>query len=237
MKHFNRYDSSNHSSIILEISRKNLVGKTKVQSPARLDRSRQYNADAKSSGIDVEKFIYNDELVVKVPVNSSSKHHISTIEFDGVLYTLIQLVKRQYHGNVNLQVVTRAVQQAIDKTNIRVDCDCEDWKYRYRYWATKYGYAYGQAETRPAKITNPNDNIGAMCKHLTAILNNKRWLVKLSSVINNIIKDNIEAIREAYGLKEEDFYLQQSGVNLRYKNKDNPDRNVETDKEDDIWDT
>lgn len=225
MKHFNKCDCCNHSSL-LEVTRKNLVGKTKTQSPERVQRSKEYSPYTKSSKIDIDKLIYDDVIVVSVPVGK----YVDTIEFDGFLRTLINMVKQQAHGNVNLQVVTRALQKVADG-NIRVDCTCADWQYRYRYWATRYGYAYGTPETRPAKIRNPRDDIGAMCKHLTSVLNNKRWMVQLASKLNYDIQTNIDEIRKRYKLAEDEFYVQKSGVNLRYQNKDNPKRGQTTDEE------
>ena len=73
--------------------------------------------------------------------------------------------------------------------------NCPDFKYRFRVWATKQGYNAGESETRPAKITNPNDTLGSGCKHVLAVLNNADWLNKISSVIvnyANYCKDNME---------------------------------------------
>lgn len=83
--------------------------------------------------------------------------------------------------------------------------------YRYAYVATQHGYKYGKPENRPSRITNPNDNKGAMCKHLTMLLANKRWMVKLASIVNDFVKANIEEIREKYKVPEEDFFINVSG--------------------------
>lgn len=79
--------------------------------------------------------------------------------------------------------------------------------YRFAYWATKYDYKYGPPQNIPANKTNPTDNIGSVCKHLTALLSNKRWLVKVSSIVNNFIKSNIEDVREALGVTEDEMYV------------------------------
>lgn len=60
--------------------------------------------------------------------------------------------------------------------------------YRYKYWATRGGYNYGTKETRPANITNPNNNIGAVCKHLDLLLSNENWVGKTASVLNQFIR-------------------------------------------------
>ena len=77
--------------------------------------------------------------------------------------------------------------------------------YRFAYWATKYGYKYGKPETRPSKITNPDDKLGAMCKHLSALLSNKKWITKMASTLNSFIKENIDKIREFLGVSEDEL--------------------------------
>lgn len=79
--------------------------------------------------------------------------------------------------------------------------------YRFAYWATKYGYKYGKPENRPAKITNPNDKLGAMCKHLTSILSNKKWTVKVASVLNEFIKAYPNEVQELLGLNDDEFII------------------------------
>ncbi len=79
--------------------------------------------------------------------------------------------------------------------------------YRFAYWATKYGYKYGKPEKRPAKITNPGDKIGAMCKHLTALLANKKWVVKIASIINDYINEYPDDARKAMGLSEDEMVI------------------------------
>jgi hypothetical protein len=79
--------------------------------------------------------------------------------------------------------------------------------YRFAYWATKYDYKSGKPETRPTKITNPNDKKGAVCKHLLAILSNKKWLVKLSTIINQYIKAFPKDIRKVLQLSDDDTVI------------------------------
>lgn len=193
-------------NIVLEIDRKNLVGKTKALSPTRYNKRLSYRA-SQYKGIDVKKLIENDELVTVVKVGD----YDCTIAFQGVLDTLVSVLKLQPRPNVTLQAIIRTLNRAIDNTDLLVDCECGDWIYRFAYWATKFGYKYGKPETRPAKITNPDDKKGAMCKHLTAILANKRWLVKIGSIVNDIIKNNADAIRERLGLDEDKFIVNVPG--------------------------
>ena len=65
--------------------------------------------------------------------------------------------------------------------------NCPDFRYRFSYWATKNSITSGQAELRPANITNPGDTKGSGCKHVMLVLSNNSWLLKVSSVIFNYI--------------------------------------------------
>ena len=182
--------NGNHSPIsLLEISRKNLVGKTKSQSPQRYRRKANYRAKA-FDGIDVNELFNTGELVARVPVGD----YICTVAYGNIFKELWKVVTAQSIPQITLQSCIKALQRSIDNEDILVDCQCPDFKYRFSYWATKYGYKYGKPETRPAKITNPHDSIGAMCKHLTCLLANKRWLVKLAVSLNKLIQDNYDEL-------------------------------------------
>jgi len=78
--------------------------------------------------------------------------------------------------------------------------------YRFAYWATKWGYKYGKPETRPTKITNPADKNGAMCKHLTAALKNKRWIVRLAVIINRWLNANFDDVLRVIGLDDDEVF-------------------------------
>lgn len=175
--------------------------------PARYNRRLNYSARAKSSYVNDLKLVRNDIAIIKVPVGN----YICTIAFNGVIRKLIDIVKSQPNGNVTLQSVIKAVARAVDNTDVLVDCTCDDWKYRFSYYASKYHYKYGKPETRPPKKTNPNDKLGSMCKHLTSILANKTWMIKLSSIINDMIKSNYDEIIRVYRLDPNEFFINKSG--------------------------
>lgn len=60
--------------------------------------------------------------------------------------------------------------------------------YRFHYWATIEKYNNGEPELRPADETNPDNELGAGCKHVLLVLGNTSWIIKASSVIMNYIK-------------------------------------------------
>lgn len=175
-----------HKSHLLEVSRKDLVTKSRVQSKKRYNKRLNYQV-SNFRGVDLKQMFENDYFVFKTPI----KDYVCVVAFPGVFTQLRQVVK-ETHGDVkkiNLQMVIKALRRAFDATDdVKVDCTCADWRYRYAYWASRNGYKYGQLETRPSDITNPDDAIGSTCKHLNLLLSNKRWLTKAASVVNSFIK-------------------------------------------------
>lgn len=206
----NEFNIVYNGHLLSEVDRRNLVGKTRKQSPKRYARRLGYHARVYSSNVDIDKFLKHDMAVIEVPVGN----YICTIAFRGIIHKLIDVVKHQPKGNITLQSVIKAVNKAVDETDVLVDCECSDWKYRFAYWATKYGYKYGKPEFRPAKITNPKDLIGSTCKHLSSILSNKQWMIKLSSIINQMIKDNYDEIVRIYRLDPNEFFIMKSGYHI-----------------------
>lgn len=81
-----------------------------------------------------------------------------------------------------------------------------DWRFRLKYQATEWGYNYGRPETRPANIRNPN-GFGALCKHLTAVLSNKKWLQQVASFLMDWCSKNIEQINNFLKLTDENKQL------------------------------
>ena len=187
---------------LLEVSRKNLVGKTKVGSPERYNKRLRYAAMS-TPEIDEDKLLNDDMLVIYVQVGK----YTDTVAFAGVIKHFIEIVKRDPKHAVNRRNLVRAINEQVDLTDVYVNCTCPDMKYRYRYWATKYDYLYGDSETRPAKITNPVDDIGATCKHLAAILSNKKWLVKSATVVNDFIHDHYEEFVDKYNINKDEFII------------------------------
>lgn len=207
---------SDHSSIYVEVDRKNLVGKTKKQSPARYARRIGYKPLSFRS-ISFDQLFKKDQFVINVPVGE----YICTIAFKGLMEQIKYVLKHQPKPNLTLQTVIKAISRAVDAEDILVDCTCPDFVYRFAYWATKYGYKYGKPENRPAKITNPNDSIGSMCKHLTALLSNKKWLVKVASIINEFIKAYPDDFIDFIGLEpDKEIIIRTPGKKRRDRSLD-----------------
>lgn len=178
--------NSQESHSLLEVSRKELVAKSRLQSKSKFRKRLNYQI-TNFRGVDLKQLFENDYFVFQTPI----KDYVCTIAFPGVFTSLKQTIKSTAGSpsRINLQMVIKALRVAFDATDdVKVDCTCPDFYYRYSYVATQNGYKYGDPQTIPADITNPDDDIGATCKHLNLLLSNKRWLVKAASVVNSFIK-------------------------------------------------
>lgn len=208
----------NESHLLNEASRKDLVTKSRVQSKSRYQRRLNYQV-SNFRGVDLKQMFENDYFVFKTPI----KDYVCVIAFPGV-FTQLRRVVKETHGDVkkiNLQMVIKALSRAFDATDdVKVDCTCADWRYRYAYWATQNGYKYGEPEDRPSDITNPDDAIGATCKHLNLLLSNKRWLTKAASVVNSFIKAYPD--KAALYLYDEDEIVKSPEV-PDHENEEGPD--------------
>lgn len=144
--------------------------------------------------IDMDSFWKNDELKFKIKVEGHTSNYTVDVEFSNILPKLSAKVKLN-KNKLDIKCVYEALMQSLNSSDLKVNCNCPDFKYRFKVWASKYNYNAGKDETRPAKITNPNNNLGSACKHILNILNNAEWLQKIASVIHNYInycKDNME---------------------------------------------
>ena len=198
--------------IVTEVSRKNLVGKSKLQSPARYNKRLRYSTMSIPE-IDGDKLLNDDFLVIYVDVGN----YTVTVAYKGVINRLIDIIAKSNTKSLNRKNVVRAMNEQIDLTDVYVNCQCSDFKYRYNFYASQHDYKYGPKETRPAKITNPQDNIGAVCKHLLCVLANKKWLVKAAAVVNEYIHDNYNAFLEAYNLSEDQFFYDEQAYQKAIK--------------------
>lgn len=182
--------SNSHSFLHLnEVSRRDLISKSRQGSKKRFNKRLNYQV-SNFKGVDLKQLFENDYLVFNTPIND----YVVTLAFPGVLSELRNVVKVTQGDprKINYQMVLKALRIAFDKTDdVKVRCSCADFKYRFMYWADRNGYLYGPpdkgTEEFPDK-TNPDDALGATCKHLDLFLSNKRWLIKAASVVNALIK-------------------------------------------------
>ena len=220
--------------LLVEETRGQLLRRSRYQSKKRYLKRLNYTI-SDFRGLDLKELFENDNFVYNTPI----KDYICTIEFPNALTEIKKALKGISDINkVNIQLISKALIKAYNNEDkVRIWCTCPDWKYRFSFHATQGGYnAGGHKENRPAKITNPRNNIGAACKHLDLLLSNHNWVTKTASVITQFIKafpekaafyllDTPEPIKEPEEKKEP--IRQRSTVNV-------PDEEPENDLELDV---
>lgn len=140
-------------------------------------------------GVDLRQMFENDYFVYTVPINN----YPVTIAFPGPLTASREVCQGNKTKHIDSQVVVRALNKAYDKArDVKVNCGCADWNYRFAYWATKYNYKYGEPQNEPADETNPDNSLGATCKHLDLLLSKRNWLSRSANQITEFIRANME---------------------------------------------
>ena len=135
----------------------------------------------------MNKLFKEDILTVNISVKGETDDYTVKISFGGFLDILRDLIEDNVE-NLNLRNITRALIMGFNKDDVYIFCSCPDYHYRFGYWNTVKNITSGNPEDRPSNITNPEDKLGAGCKHILLVLSNNSWLMKVASVINNYIK-------------------------------------------------
>ena len=175
---------------LTEDSRSKLLSKSKSSAKGfqrfkKRVKSRVANTVKQYNSIDMNKLFKENVLTVDINVKGETDEYSVKISFGGFL----QLLKDQIDKTeqFNLKAVTRALINGFNKDDVYIHCSCPDWQYRYAYYATKNNINNGDAETRPSDKTNPDDKLGAACKHVLLVLSNTSWILKVASTIYNYI--------------------------------------------------
>lgn len=178
-----------------EETRKQLLDKskdakaTKAYGTNRYERrnvQHVYNSLNSFNKIDMNALYHSNLLSFLLPVHGETDNYSVEFLFEGVCDDIKREIKRN-DNKLEYKCVYRALINAINSQDIYIACTCPDWKYRFAYHSTKGGYNGGRPELRPAKITNPDNNLGIGCKHVMAALDHLEWAIKLATTIYNYI--------------------------------------------------
>lgn len=173
---------------LLELTRREILSKGEREDPAKYKRRMQYAKSFKPLAMAKDLFIQTGTLTVPISVGD----YIVTVHISGIIKRIKDEMEKANVKVPNRQITYAALRKAVDESNMYVNCTCPDFRYRHAYWATMNDYKYGGAETRPAKITNPN-NKGSVCKHISAaIARPSQWLKYVAGWISTIVKFYIE---------------------------------------------
>lgn len=149
------------------------------------------------NNIEMDQLFKRDIFEIKIPVMGETDVYEVHVRIDGILKEVHKQLQRN-NGVLEFKTILQALMITLNSGDVYIGCTCPDFKYRQRYWATKNNYVAGGKELRPSDKTNPNDELGAACKHGLLILANLDWCVKVASVINNYIKYCQDHLEQAY---------------------------------------
>lgn len=174
--------------ILYEVTRKDLLTKSKNETPERFARRMNYVSTIKPMAVAKDLFIKTGTLTVPITVGD----YIVTIHFSKIMKYIREELDRQNKTLPDRPLVYKALRLAVDTSNVYVNCTCPDFRYRFKYWGTKKNYLYGEPETRPSNITNPT-NRGSICKHITAaLIRPSQWLKYVAGWISTVVKAYLE---------------------------------------------
>lgn len=145
----------------------------------------------------------------------SGKYYYVSIEAPDIL---------PYADNVGMgdHLTDRDLAVILTKNNFRVHCGCPSWLYyAFQYMATVGNYEI-EPETREPKRNNTS-KLGALCKHLVAVVKN---LFENKEMRAAIIKDIENYLRMLNGMEYEDYQqlkhanqIKQQNRAVKWKNK------------------
>lgn len=181
---------------LTEASRNELLALAKSDTITRYRKSAQYKGFS-IVDIDTTSIFRTDTITITCKVGD----YYDTVEMNDILIWIQMEAERNPNNQVNTKAITQAIMESIDALEIKINCTCPDFGYRFAYQATQLDYKYGKPENRPANITNPH-NYGSMCKHLIAMLSNKKWLQQVTGTIMDFIEKNIDRVNQYLRPKE-----------------------------------
>lgn len=173
-----------------EATRNQLINKSKSSKKGqerfnKRNRSRVRNVVNAMNNINMDKLFKEGILSVGIPVQGETDDYIVTIAFGNFLELLQKEIQKT--NTLTFREISRATINGFNQDDVYISCSCPDQTYRFQYWATRNDYNSTAPETRPSKITNPNDTLGSGCKHILLVLNNNSWIMKVARVIANYI--------------------------------------------------
>lgn len=165
---------------LTEATRQELILKSRTARPTktygttryeRKNKQHIYNSVSNFNKIDMNALFKGNMLSFKIPVHGETNNYTVEVLFEGILDDIKHEIKMN-KDKLEYKCVYRAIINAINKQDIFISCTCPDWKYRMRYYATKNRYNSGVPQVKASDITNPDDKLGAGCKHSLAVLAN-----------------------------------------------------------------
>lgn len=178
----------NKSNQLLEYRRASLMTNAR-DTPQRIKRS-QSITNIVPADLNEDLFLTSGNLVLKYSVKNKYTDYVVLEKAKQVIIDSMKLAGKTTK-DIMYSDMMNYLAKCMKNGNMYVYCSCPDFRYRFNYKSTRRGYNYSNPETRPAKITNPQDR-GSVCKHLYAVLFNNRWIYKMIPQIIRCVKSHPE---------------------------------------------
>lgn len=179
---------------LTEETRAQLVGRSR-RAQREKDGKTRYEKRVKSrigtsvknyNSINMNSVFKENILTVNIDVQGETDSYVVTISFGGFLDELHKQLEKA-DNTLSLRLIIRALINTFNSDNVYLRCTCPDWYYRFSFWTSKDDIIYGERQSIPSDITNPDNTLGTGCKHVMLVLANHSWLLKVASVLNNYI--------------------------------------------------
>lgn len=105
-----------------EVSRNEMLATSKLQTITRYKKAAEYKGFT-IADIDTTSVLTTNSLRVTCRVGN----YWDTVELEDILYWIQLEAEKEKNNQVNTKAVTRAIMDAIDGTDIKVDCSCPDF--------------------------------------------------------------------------------------------------------------
>ena len=186
---------TNISTPLNEVTRWEIIRKSKRESPMRFRKMKLYKAKD-FNNVDFESLFTTDTFTWKSRVGD----YIVTISFEGAFSNLYTQVGSWSGKNrwkkIDLKLLTKCLSKSLDEDDLYIDCTCPDFLYRFSWWATQADAKYGVQQNRPPRVRNVRNNQGFCCKHLLATLYGKRWVTAAAKAWLQYIRSNPNVAEE-----------------------------------------
>lgn len=160
-------------------------------------------SDVKITRISILEIAYlsQQDLTIFFEVNGKYRVTLQLLRFMEVLRSYYranyQAIDKQggiSNSKLLRKIVGAVLSQALNSSDVRVDCTCPDFTYRFSYVASIGQYKFGDQQGIPAKIRNPQNN-GSVCKHLARVLSRpSSWKAKVVTGILSVVRNNPELL-------------------------------------------
>ena len=164
-----------HKDLLNEVKRADILNRSRIESPLRFDKKKNYRP-LDFNNVNFKELFENNNFTWSSKVGD----YIVTLSFEGA-FDILRWKTKSFSGTnrykrITHRMLTDCLSEALDRRDLYFDCSCPDQCYRFKYWATKAGCNYGLPQNTRPTVRNVKNNQGYCCKHILSVLHGKRWV-------------------------------------------------------------